>query len=878
MVGNQARGRIWIAATGLAGLLIGALAFRWRDCVPDYLLLAGGLLAAVLAMQFTEKNSPEKGGAYGVPALVAGALAAALVLPMGLIAPFVALAALPVGWRRGVWHWLAAAAPAALAALAVSAYTRWVDLRPPVDLLDCVTLLGAALLFLAVFEGVRGVQSLILGAPAWSRSRATLVPLTTDVLYAVLGVAAVGVWFTAPVLLVLAFPALLLVRRFGDATQLAALADTDAKTGLPNVRYFEREAATALARDVAAGVPTGVLFLDLDHFKNVNDTYGHAAGDRVLSEAGEVFTLALRRRDLVARYGGEEFVALLPDTDAAGAMTAAEAVRAALAAHHFTLSDGTTLHCTASIGVACTPADGTDLAALLAQADRAMYAAKAVRNAVRQTHTLAAGFRPLAPPRDEPKSDPEPRAWAATLIPLVQWTTIFAGGAALCASIYGITQAGVWLLVPMFGAAAALAWLFPITLYRANGEAYSFAFTLAVGMAAITIQPWLAPLVHFIGMIAHIIKRQQRQWDKILFNFGNSALSAAVAAVVYSLLRPSSGGFTLIHMLAAFAGGLAYYLTNTILIALMISLHTNKPLQDVLRQLWLLLPVEILLGTVGAFIGAIYMAVGIIGVALFLLPLVLMYVVLNMSTRKNQEAIVALASAKVQVEAARLAQEQTLTHLIEMLSAVIDARDQQIAGHSRNVARFAGLLAAELGLAETETAQIQTAALLHDLGKVAIPEAILQKPAKLTPEEYATVKEHAGIGRRILAETPLLGPVAAMVGDHHERWDGGGYPRGMQGEQISMGGRILAVADALDSIVSHRVYSRGKPLSWAMTELKQCAAQQFDPRVVAALERVVEALGEDALLTAELPVVNLPIVGQPPIVAQPVVRTVISGD
>jgi len=863
MTGNLDRSRIWIGSMGLAGLLIGALAFQWRDATPDRLLLAGGLLAAVLAIQLTEERPAEMGEGYSTPALVAGALAAALVLPAGLLAPFIALAALPVGWQRGVWHWLAAAAPATLAALAVFAYTRQADLQLPVDLLDCVTLLGAALLFLAVFEGLRGTEWLMTGFRAWSRSRSAMVPLTTDALYAVLGVVAVGVWFTAPALLVLAFPALLLVRRFGDTTQLAALADTDTKTGLPNVRYFEREAAVALARDAATRAPTGVLFLDLDYFKSVNDTYGHAAGDRVLREAGEVFALTLRRRDLVARHGGEEFVALLPDTDAAGAVAVAEAVRAAIAAHCFTLADGTALQCTASVGVASAPTDGSDLAALLGQADRAMYAAKVMRNTVRQTQNLATGFRPFTPLRDEPDTQPEPRAWAATLAPLVQWTTVFAGSAAICASIYGVTLTGTWRFLPIFAVAATIAAFFPISLYRVNGETHTFLFTLVVGMAAITIQPWLAPLVHTAGVIAYLVRRwlpplKKRQPDKMLFNLGNSALAATGAAAVYALFRPASNSFSLVHVIAAFAGAATYCAINTTTVTLMVSLHGKVPLREALRQVWVVVLIELLLGTVGAFVSAVYVTAGVVGVALFLLPLVLMYVVLNISTRKSQEAIAALASAKEQVEAAQAAQEQTLSHLIEMLSTVIDARDQQIAGHSRNVARYAGLLAVELNIAPEEIAQIQTAALLHDLGKVAIPEAILQKPAKLTPEEYTVIKEHAAVGRRILADTPLLGPVAIMVGDHHERWDGGGYPRGTQGEQISMGGRIIAVADALDSIVANRVYSRGKPLSWAMREITQRAAQQFDPRVVAALERVVETKGGEALLTAEPPVVILP--------------------
>ena len=852
MASNIRRGNVCIGVISLAAVLLGVLAPREGVGSHVSLLAAAGLLAVALITQLTEKPPQGTDVTYSVPILVAVALAAGLIsLPSLLLTPLIALAALPV-MRRGIWHWLAATAPAAFAAHIVAVYAHTNNFSAPIDLLDGVILLGGALVFLTIYEGLRAIEWFATGFSAPIRSPMLFAPVFTDALYAVLAVAGVGVWFAVPAVLVLAFPALLLVQHLGDTHHYAALADTDPKTGLPNVRFFEREATTALTQDAAKGLPTSVLFLDLDYFKSVNDLHGHAAGDQVLREAGNIFALALRRRDLVARFGGEEFVALLPATDADTVMRVAEEVRAAIAAHAFLLPDGMTMHCTASIGTTTAPADGTDLATLLAQADRAMYAAKATRNAVRQAHVLAEQFRPIVI-SSAPSAAVPPlltRPWTAILAPTVQWLTIFSGGVVTCVSIVHVTTAGEWKLFPLFAAATVIAWLFPITIYRADGETHSFAFTLAVGMAVITVQPWLAPLVHIVGMAAHLVQRKQRQWDKALFNLANSSLAAAIAAMVFTFLRPAGDGFTLMHVIAALASAFAYCAINITTVALMVSLYGKRPLPDVLRQAWVLVPVELLLGTIGAFIGTVYAVVGGVGVALFALPLVLMHVVLSMSTRKNQDAIAALEAAKAHVEAAKAAQEMTLAHLITMLSSIIDARDQQIAGHSQNVARYATIIAAELGLSPEEITRVHMAGLLHDLGKVAVSETILHKPAKLSDDEYAAVKEHAIVGRRILADTPLLGPVAVMVGDHHERWAGGGYPHGTRGEAISIGGRIIAVADALDSIVANRVYSRGKPLTWALNEIAQCAGEQFDPSVVAALEHAVAVQGADAFLAA----------------------------
>jgi two-component system, cell cycle response regulator len=146
-------------------------------------------------------------------------------------------------------------------------------------------------------------------------------------------------------------------------------------------------------------------------------------------------------------------------------------------------------------------------------------------------------------------------------------------------------------------------------------------------------------------------------------------------------------------------------------------------------------------------------------------------------------------------------------------------------------------------LAGETLATVHTAGLLHDLGKVAVPEAILHKPGRLTDAEYAIVKQHPAIGKRILADMDLLGDVARMIGEHHERYDGGGYPHRIAGEEISIGGRILAVADALDSMLSDRAYSAARPLVHVLAEIDRCAGTQFDPAIVSALHRVIAAKG-----------------------------------
>jgi diguanylate cyclase (GGDEF)-like protein len=368
------------------------------------------------------------------------------------------------------------------------------------------------------------------------------------------------------------------------ARRLEQLATTDPLTELPNhratVAFLERE----VERAQRVGRPFATHFIDLHHFKALNDAYGLGAGDSVLREFALLGRGVLRSMDVLGRWGGEEFLAVLPETDAAAAAVAAERLRSAVASHRFAVGGGT--HLTCSVGLAQFPAV-SDADQLVAAADSALYAAKRLgRNQVRAA--------------DDP-------------------------------------------------AIAAVAGL---------GE-------------------------------------------------GGSRESAM------------------------------------------------------------------------------------------------------------------------------------LTGAAEALAALVAARDGCAGAHTEDVSTLALQLAVACGLTASEAHMLGLAGRLHDIGKVAVPDAILLKPGPLTEAEWAIIRTHPAIGADVIERIPALRPIAPFVRGHHERWDGQGYPDQLVGDAIPLGARILAAADAYAAIIADRPYRRAQSPARAISELRRHAGAQFDPQVVAALERVL---------------------------------------
>jgi response regulator RpfG family c-di-GMP phosphodiesterase len=175
---------------------------------------------------------------------------------------------------------------------------------------------------------------------------------------------------------------------------------------------------------------------------------------------------------------------------------------------------------------------------------------------------------------------------------------------------------------------------------------------------------------------------------------------------------------------------------------------------------------------------------------------------------------------------------------LKALTAALETRDSETSGHSERVVSFSLRLGRELGLDAGQLRSLEFGALLHDIGKIGVPDAILRKPAALTQEEWVRMREHPLHGQQILRGIEFLGGAARVVAQHHERWDGTGYPLGLRGEGIDLNARIFAVADAFDAMTSDRVYRLGRGYDDAAAELEAFAGRQFDPRVAAAFRSV----------------------------------------
>jgi diguanylate cyclase (GGDEF)-like protein/putative nucleotidyltransferase with HDIG domain len=325
---------------------------------------------------------------------------------------------------------------------------------------------------------------------------------------------------------------------------------------------------------------------------------------------------------------------------------------------------------------------------------------------------------------------------------------------------------------------------------------------------------------------------QKRVPIKIVFNVLSMMANAiAVSYYAYHALQKFVGAGTLLLLVAT---ALIFFVSNTVPVAVVISLTEDKPAHKVWTEchFW-----SFPFYMVGA---AVVFAVGFLSkqvgwqTSLLILPLI--YWVY----RSYHLYLAKLAEEKRQVEIEKgNAEDVASLHLrtIESLALAIEAKDQTSHKHLQRVRVFAVGLAKELHFSHDEIEALRAAALLHDIGKLAIPEHIINKPGRLTPEEFEKMKIHPLVGSEILQRVAFPYPVAPIVRSHHERWDGTGYPDGLKGEQIPRGARVLAAVDCLDALASHRQYRNAMPLDAAMEKVVSMAGSAFDPKIVEALKK-----------------------------------------
>jgi diguanylate cyclase (GGDEF)-like protein/putative nucleotidyltransferase with HDIG domain len=326
---------------------------------------------------------------------------------------------------------------------------------------------------------------------------------------------------------------------------------------------------------------------------------------------------------------------------------------------------------------------------------------------------------------------------------------------------------------------------------------------------------------------------------RTLFSMACLVLTVKTAGLVYGWLGgvPLQGQFALSSLPKPLVGcATVYFMCNTGLVATAIGLSTRQAVQRVWNENFLWSAPSYFVGAVAAAVAASVVDRGGYWMAsLAAAPLYLTY-----RTYK-------VYLGRIQDQQRHVSQVSDL-HLatIEALALAIDAKDQTAQSHIRRVQVYAAGVARALGMSDTDIQGVRTAALLHDIGKLAVPEHILSKPGPLTQEEFRKVQIHPQVGAEIISGVPFPYPVAPLILSHHERWDGKGYPAGLAGEEIPLGARILTVVDYFDALMSERPYHRAMTFEAAIGLLRQERGKALDPRVVETFVDMYPALTAEA--------------------------------
>ncbi|MFL5843820.1 MAG: HD domain-containing phosphohydrolase [Solirubrobacteraceae bacterium] len=511
-----------------------------------------------------------------------------------------------------------------------------------------------------------------------------------------------------------------------------ALARRDPLTGLLNHREFHETLAAELERCRRRGgaAAVSVVAFDLDRFKLINDTAGHAAGDRLLRSAAGALAGACRTSDHAFRVGGDEFALLLPDARPEQAGQVAERVRSAIASLHDELD--------VSFGIASWPEDGPTREGLLALADERLYAMK------------RSGSRP--------RPEPSPQERTARHAVRLRVASTLAGALSPLLDDGEIARVTV-------------------------GELHrSFHYYLAVVQrldpdGVLRVVSAAGPLTDdrsYLALEQHLDEGVN----------GRVARTGEPAVVPDTRDDPD-------------------YLRR-------------DPRTDPGSELSF--PIR-----VG---GEIW---GVLNLE-------------EVATHAFDEADVLLADTVASLVGAALHRsaligelEQAVARTLGVLSDALEASDRYTAEHGRAVADLALAAGKRLALEPSDLRALHYAAMLHDIGKIAIPSEILGKPGPLDPGEYELMKRHSEVGEQLLHDIPGFEHAALLVRGVHERWDGGGYPDGRFGDATPLGARIVAVCDAYHAMTSDRPYRAAMNEADAIAELRRHAGSQFDPGVVAAV-------------------------------------------
>jgi diguanylate cyclase (GGDEF)-like protein/putative nucleotidyltransferase with HDIG domain len=358
-------------------------------------------------------------------------------------------------------------------------------------------------------------------------------------------------------------------------------------------------------------------------------------------------------------------------------------------------------------------------------------------------------------------------------------------------------------------------------------------------LGAVSLSPAQAMIIAFAGTAAQCIwgAKVKASAIQLAFNLSNAAISISAAHATFHVLH----AWTRRELAPILAAVLVFFVLNTFAVSGIIALTSGSRVLDVWHRSFLWTSPQYLLGAV--FVSGLESMRQTFGLMSSMLVLPVIFLVYY-SYRLYLDQFDQQRHHSQEMEDLQM-------RTIRGLAMAIEAKDAVTHEHLRRVQSFAVAIARELNLTKDELRALEAASLLHDIGKLAIPEHILSKPGKLSPEEFAKMKTHPVVGAQILESIGFPYPVVPIVRHHHEKWNGSGYPDGLKGEQIPIGARILAAIDCLDALASDRQYRRSIGLENAMRYVRSESGKSFDPKVVDVLERRLHEL-EQSISSSDL--------------------------
>jgi len=375
-----------------------------------------------------------------------------------------------------------------------------------------------------------------------------------------------------------------------------------------------------------------------------------------------------------------------------------------------------------------------------------------------------------------------------------------------------------------------------------EGEKFNISAGSAIILAAIMLfNPLEIILFSFCYGLSIAIYPKIVTPSKMIFNVTQTINVTYITYLVWNSLYMKSEVEVLLstgNIFPVLATVFVFVILDLLTVSIIVSIVSRTSLLKIWRDSleWVIVS-DTLTTFIGWILAAVYIKIYLYGLLGFVLPLLLLRYNMYLFVKDKEKQVIQLKDFN---ELLKDNNEQ----LILTLSQVIDARENSLLGHSVTVAKYATAMAGKLNFTEEQVYDLKRSAMLHDIGKLGICESILQKPGKLTDEEFSLMKNHPLIGQKILENIKGMEKVATVVLQHHEQFSGKGYPNQLSKEGILIEARIIALCDALDTMLSTRSYKQGWPINEAVAELVHCRGTHFDPKIVDAFLELKSEMGD----------------------------------